>query len=44
MTEVILNERNVIAVRSFLEAEGLKGEFDKNSGCYALGLAASRPG
>ena len=44
MTEVILNERNTIPVQRFLDAEGLKGKFDKNSGCYALGLETSRPG
>jgi len=44
MTEVILNERNAIAVQSFLEPEGLTVEFGKNSRCYALGLEANRPG
>jgi len=44
MTEVILNERNAIPVPGFLNSEGLKGEFDKNSRCYALGPEVSRPG
>ena len=44
MTEVILNERNAIPARGFLKSEGLKGDIDKNSRCYALGREASRPG